>query len=394
MKKISIFSGPLIGAAFLMATSAIGPGFITQTTLFTEQLKASFGFVILISLLLDIGAQVNLWRLITVSKHYAQDLANRVAPGAGYVLTTLILLGGFAFNAGNIAGAGLGFEVLFGWRPQQGAIVSCIIAIVVFLIKDTGKALDWFSKVLGVLMITLTLFVVFQSGPPMAEAITKTFLPDKIDELVILTIVGGTVGGYISFSGAHRLLDAGITGQENIGKVSKSSVSGIVITSIMRWILFLAALGVVWKGIPLGNKNPGAVVFESAAGMLGYKLFGLVLWSAAITSVVGSAFTSVSFAKSLHPFFERNFRGLIIAFILISAALFFIAGTPLKVLVAAGAINGLVLPIALAIILCSSWRKDILGTYKHPLWMSVAGWIVVFAMLYMAARGIMIFVDS
>lgn len=32
----------LTGAAFLMATSAIGPGFLTQTTVFTQSLGASF----------------------------------------------------------------------------------------------------------------------------------------------------------------------------------------------------------------------------------------------------------------------------------------------------------------------------------------------------------------
>lgn len=49
----------LLGAAFLMATSSIGPGFLTQTTVFTQQLAASFGFVILITIILDIGAQLN-----------------------------------------------------------------------------------------------------------------------------------------------------------------------------------------------------------------------------------------------------------------------------------------------------------------------------------------------
>ena len=45
-------AGVLIGAAFLMATSAIGPGFLTQTGKFTDSLHGSFGFVILISVIL------------------------------------------------------------------------------------------------------------------------------------------------------------------------------------------------------------------------------------------------------------------------------------------------------------------------------------------------------
>jgi Mn2+/Fe2+ NRAMP family transporter len=94
------WSGPVLGAAFLMATSAIGPGFLTQTSLFTEQLLTSFGFVILISILLDIGAQLNIWRIITMSELRAQDIANKTLPGLGFFLAALIAFGGLVFNIG------------------------------------------------------------------------------------------------------------------------------------------------------------------------------------------------------------------------------------------------------------------------------------------------------
>src|SRR3954471_10251522 len=113
-KNLQGAKGAILGAAFLMATSAIGPGFLTQTSKFTEQLLTSFGFVILISLLLDIGAQVNIWRIITVSNKRAQDLANDLLPGLGIALALLIGFGGLVFNIGNIAGTGLGLNALTG----------------------------------------------------------------------------------------------------------------------------------------------------------------------------------------------------------------------------------------------------------------------------------------
>lgn len=388
MKNKSFLAGPLLGAAFLMATSAIGPGFITQTTKFTDELKASFGFVILISVLMDIGAQLNIWRIVSISKCYAQDIANKLLPGTGYILSVLIILGGIAFNIGNIAGAGLGLQVLTGCSVQTGAVISCVIAILVFIFKEAGKAIDIFSKRLGFVMIGLTLYVAIQSHPPIAEAVIKTFAPDNINETIILTIVGGTVGGYISFAGAHRLLEAGITGEENIRSVSKSSVSAILIASVMRILLFIAALGIVWQGIQLSTQNPAATVFQSAAGQAGYKIFGLVLWSAAITSVVGSAFTSVTFAKLLHPIVTKQFRAIIITFIVFSTIIFLIVGQPVKVLIMAGAVNGLILPFALSIILLAAYRKTITGNYKHPYWLAIAGWIVVAAMSYMGIKAI------
>src|ERR1043165_9925246 len=121
-----------------MATSAIGPGFLTQTATFTETLLASFGFVILVSILLDIVAQLNIWRVLTVSELRAQDLSNQLFPGLGYGLAMLIVLGGLAFNIGNIAGCGLGLNVLTGIKPEYGAIASCIISLIIFWIKDAG----------------------------------------------------------------------------------------------------------------------------------------------------------------------------------------------------------------------------------------------------------------
>lgn len=367
-----------------MATSAIGPGFLTQTTVFTEKLLASFGFVILISIIIDIGAQLSIWRVLTMSGLRAQDLANKLFPGLGYVLAALIVFGGLVFNIANMGGCGLGMRVITGMSTEWSAIISCVIALIIFWMKEFGKALDAFTKVLGVVMILLTLYIAISSNPPLIEAVTHTILPGQLDVLAIVTLVGGTVGGYISFAGAHRLLDAGISGNENLSQVSRSAVSGIVITGVMRIVLFLAVLGVVAGGGILAKENPAASVFQLAAGNIGYKFFGVVMWCAAITSVVGCAYTSVSFLRSLHPFIEKFQRAFITAFILISTFVFAWVGNPVQLLVTAGAINGLILPIALAVILLASRKQKLVGTYQHPLWMQVFGWVVVLAMSAMS----------
>ncbi|HET6721429.1 MAG TPA: NRAMP family divalent metal transporter [Chitinophagaceae bacterium] len=380
MKKNSA----ILGAAFLMATSAIGPGFLTQTSLFTEQLLTSFGFVILISILLDIGAQINIWRIVSVSENRAQDLANKIFPGLGFFLAALIAFGGLIFNIGNIAGCGLGVNVLTGIKPEYGAIISCVIALGIFWYKEAGRLIDGFSKWLGLIMIGLTVYIAFSSHPPLGEALYRTVWPEKIDVMKIVTLVGGTVGGYISFAGAHRLLDAGIKGKENLREVTRSAVSGILITSITRYVLFLAALGVVWGGVKLAAGNPAASVFESAAGELGYKFFGIVIWIAAITSVVGASFTSVSFWKTLHPVIAKQEKIIISLFIIVSTIIFVSVGNPVKLLVFAGGANGIILPIALAVMLIAATKSSIMNGYKHPVWMQVVGWLVVVAMTWMS----------
>ncbi len=387
--NISSLGGVGLGAAFLMANSSIGPGFLTQTTVFTKELMASFGFVILFSSLLDIGAQLNTWRILSVSELRAQDLANKLLPGLGYVLAFLVVLGGFAFNIGNVAGCGLGLNVLFGLSYEQGAIISGGVALLLFWIKEIGSMLDGFTKILGTIKILLTLFIAYNAHPPLAEAVYHTFVPEKISAAAIVTIVGGTVGGYLTFSGAHRLLDAGIKGKAAIPEVNRSAISGIVISSIMRFVLFLATFGVLAQGAVLDSSNPPASVFGFAAGNIGLRIFGVVLWSAAISSVVGASYTSVSFFKTFHPAFIRYERWVISGFIVICTTLFVLIGKPVQLLLAAGLINGMVLPFALAVVLIAVTRKRLMNNYQHPIWMQLSGWLVVIVMGWMAVKAMM-----
>lgn len=380
VNKPKSYTSELLGAAFLMATSAVGPGFLNNTTVFTQKLLASFGFVILLSVILDIFAQLNIWRIITISGKRAQDVANETFSGTGYLLAILIGIGGLAFNIGNIAGCGLGLNVITGWDLSVCVIISAIFSIGIFLFKEAGKAMDTFTKILGFIMIVLIVYVCYVSNPPLAEAATRTFMPLQIDALATVALVGGTVGGYITFAGAHRLLDAGISGKEHIPQINRGATTGILITALIRFLLFLASLGVIVAGAQIDAKNPSASVFQNAAGEIGYKIFGVVMFCAAITSVVGAAYTSVSFLRSLHTQIEQYQRFVIVGFIVFSTLIFLLVGQPVKVLVLAGILNGFILPIALGLILLGANKEKIVGDYKHPVWMQICGWIVVIVM--------------
>ncbi len=375
----------LLGAAFLMATSAVGPGFLTQTAVFTQQLGASFGFAILMSIILDLGAQLTTWRVLVAANRRAQDVANGVLPGLGTLLALLVTLGGLAFNIGNVAGAGLGLNVLTGMSPAVGAAISAAIAIGLFLVKEAGRAMDRFAKWLGLVMVALIFYVATSSAPPVGDALRESVFPGKVDVFSIVTLVGGTVGGYITFAGAHRLLDAGVGGLGSVGAATRSAGQAIGIASLMRVLLFLAALGVVAHGATLDPANPPASVFRLATGEFGYRLFGVVMWAAAITSVVGAAYTSVSFLRSVSRWVDAHVSATIIVFIALSSLLFLAVGRPVKTLVLVGSLNGLILPLALAAMLLAARRRDIVGEYRHPFVLVALGWLVAGSMAAMGA---------
>ncbi|GAA1478865.1 divalent metal cation transporter [Nocardioides aestuarii] len=384
----------VLGAVFLMATSAIGPGFLTQTATFTGQLGAAFACAILVSIVVDVAVQMNVWRVVGVSGLRAHELGNRVLPGAGWLLAALVVLGGFIFNIGNVAGSGLGTDAMFGLDPRIGGAVSAALAIGIFLSHRAGVALDRVVVVLGLVMIVATLVIAVTTSPPVGEALRSTVAPEEFDFLATTTIIGGTVGGYITYAGAHRLIESGRTGVEHVEEITRSSVISILLTGLMRVLLFLAILGVVAGGVSLSADDPAGSAFRAAAGEWGLRAFGLILWSAALTSVIGAAYTSVSFlTTSRTPARTRNL--LTVAFIALSATVFVvIEQAPAQLLVFAGTFNGLILPIGFTLLLWVAWRRrDLLGGYRYPAWLLVVGVLAWMLTLYLGYNALLLLGD-
>lgn len=383
----------LLGAMFLMATSAIGPGFITQTTSFTVQLGAAFAFAILVSILVDIAIQLNVWRVLGVSGLRANELANSTFRGLGWVLAALVVTGGLVFNIGNVSGTGLGLQAMTGGLdPRIGATISSAIAIVIFMVKKVGPVLDRIVVLLGLVMILMTGWIAVTTNPPVVAALINTVAPAKVDFLTITTLIGGTVGGYITYAGAHRLIDSGMTGPANAGAITRSSVTGIIVTGLMRVLLFLAILGVVSSGATLDPKNPAASAFQQAAGQFGLITFGIIFWAAAITSVIGASYTSISFLTTQKtPERVRNLAT--VAFIVVATILYLAMGVaPVQLLIFAGAFNGLILPIGFTVILWAIWkRRDLLHGYRYPTWLFAVGalaWLLTLYLGYNSLAGL------
>ncbi|GLY75068.1 NRAMP family divalent metal transporter [Actinoallomurus iriomotensis] len=373
---------PLLGAALLMAITAAGPGFITQTATFTSAYGASFACAVVISLIIDLAIQTNIWRVVGLSGMRAQDLANKALPGSGHVLTVLIVFGGLILNLGNISGAGLGLHELFGLNVRIGVAISGCLAIAVFTAKAMNAAVDRVVVVLGGIKIALIIALVLVTAPPVGEAAVRTVAPHSLPFLPILTLIGGTVGGFITYSGAHRLIDDGITGVGNLKRINRGSLTGVLVASVLRIVLFLGFLGVVYGGVKLSKADPAGSAFGHAFGSAGERLFGLVFWCASMTSMLGCSYTSISFLQSLAKPLKRRFHQGVMGFMAITTVLFLVLGqAPAKLLVFAGAVNGLILPIGLAILLwVAIRRRDLIagGAYRYPvalIALGAAAWI-------------------
>jgi Mn2+/Fe2+ NRAMP family transporter len=384
MKKYST----LLSAAFLMATSAIGPGFLTQTTVLTQKIGYSFAFGILLSIMIDIVAQTSIWRVLGFSKLRATIFGNKVLPFFGTAIAILVAFGGFVFNIGNASGAGLGMEASFGISPQIGALLSSIFVLIIFNSKKSMIFLDYVVKIMGVIMLALIFSMLFLVKIDWFLLLKSFIWPDRIDSMAILTIIGGTVGGYISFAGIHRLLEAGISGEENLNKIDKSASFGIILTGICRIFLFIGTLGVVSAGNVLLSDNPTSSVFLVVFGTWGKLLFGIMIWFAAITSLIGATFTSITFLIDVSPYFEKYKKIIAILFIAVSTLIFVLIGKPVNLLLYAGYFNSFVLPFALIMVLWGL-KKSFMKDYKHPKVLIIGSLFVICLMLYFSVSSIL-----
>ncbi|WP_318491657.1 NRAMP family divalent metal transporter [Photobacterium leiognathi] len=370
----------ILSVAFLMATTSVGPGFLTQTAVFTNIYKIDMAFPVFASMFITFGIVMNLWRIVGVSGLRIQDIANRVAPGMGYLVGILLALGAVAFNFGNVSGAALGINVLTGVDTTWGALFTGVVGCLLFVVHNASKRMDQMARYLGLFMIVLIAYVAMTSLPPMGEILQAAVLPTDMSNLLLptLTIVGGAVGGY--YTGAQRLVDVGLQGKDNVASIKKAAWAGISIAVVIRILLFLAVFGVIATGAVLDTSNPAADAFRQGAGEVGYFIFGLVLFVASITSVVGNSYMAISLIKTLFPVVARNEKAWCVGFIIITSLGTVTMNMPILLLMLAGLINSIILPVVLAMVLSATRRKDIVGDYKHPMYLTVTGVLIVVVM--------------
>ncbi|MDA0134475.1 divalent metal cation transporter [Vibrio harveyi] len=384
----------ILSVAFLMATTSVGPGFLTQTAVFTNIYKIDMAFPVFASMFITFGIVMNLWRIVGVSGMRIQDIANKVAPGMGYVLGILLALGAVAFNFGNVSGAALGINVLTGVDTTWGALFTGVVGCLLFVVHNASKRMDQMARYLGLFMIILIAYVAMTSLPPMGETMSAAVMPTDIGSLLLptLTIVGGAVGGY--YTGAQRLVDIGLQGKDKVPAIKTAAWAGISIAVVIRILLFLAVFGVIATGATLDSANPAADAFRQGAGEVGYFIFGLVLFVASITSVVGNSYMAISLIKTLFPIVARNEKMWCVGFIIITSLGTVTMNMPILLLMLAGLVNSIILPIVLGMMLVATRRKDIVGDYKHPVYLTFTGIAIVVVMAASSMTNISNFVSK
>lgn len=376
MKLSKQQNAALRSAAFLMATSAVGPGFLTQTVTFSALFQERLTPVILCVIIMDIVTQLHIWQTVVASGMRAPEIAGRLCPYLGYVVALLAALGGGAFLVGNIGGLALGLSTLLNVPTRTGVLLGAGIVIALLIPRGASKAAGYVAELLGCCVVAAAVFLVGKNAPPL-ETVESSLLHIQMSEDLVsplLTLLGGSCGGYIAFAGAHRLLDAGVTGVDALAGTRRSVLLGTLLSGGVRILLFLTTLGVCAADTPVVGEiahsaSPVLEVFFAVMGTPGRWLFGAVLTCTGLTTAMGASYTSISFLKIFHPVVQRFERLCTACFALIAAGVAYLWGTPTGLMLLAGLLNGAILPVMLTITLLAEQKPAIVGEdfHMHPL---------------------------
>lgn len=383
----------LISAIFIMMTASITPAFLISTAELTEELRATFGFVILITLIIELGFQMNLWRVVSVSGKPIHSLINKIVPRLGNVISFFVILGGLAFNIIAIVGLGVGFNLVFGIDLKIGATIGVLLTLTIFMFKTGRDKLDIIAPILGIAIILITGFTYFFVflKVPYDVVLVRTVIPENLGKTIIpiAMVLAGTIGGYISLSGAHRLIDGKITGEKNKTIVTEASNLSVILTSLVRLFIFFIIIGLTASQTVLFEGTILESAFNEIYGNFGGVALGILFIIAAITSIAATTYTAGTMIKSYNIALHNHLNIVLVMYIITAWLIYLIVYQPVSLILLSFALNGILIPVILGGVLHATRRPDIVGEYKHPLWMSIFGvlaliftFIAAFYMIY------------
>ncbi|MDC0008359.1 Nramp family divalent metal transporter, partial [bacterium] len=190
-----------IGPGVLIAAAFIGPGTVTACTL----AGVGFGYALLWAMVLSIIATVVLQEMaarlgIITQKGLADviksELKNRIVRNivVGVILSAIVL-GNAAYEGGNIGGATLGLEAIFG--SETVGLYPYLTGGLAFVLLFIGnyKLLEKVFVGLVILMSLSFLITAFITKPDLLGILKGMFVPIIPEEsiLTVIALVGTTV---------------------------------------------------------------------------------------------------------------------------------------------------------------------------------------------------------
>ena len=314
---------------------------------------------------------------------------------------TLLLFIANAFNIGADLGAmakgaqliapGLNFSVLV-----IGFGLFSMIMQIFTPYAQYAKYLKWLALVL-LAYVASALLAHLNWGDVLQKAAIPSLRWSKDEVILICAILGTTISPYLFFwqtsqevedeivEGKTTVLSRSGSNHKEIKKMRSDVWSGMLLSNVVMFFIIAACGAILFPAgiIHIKSAADAAEALRPFAGNASYWLFAIGIIGTgllAIPVLSGSSSYAVSESLKWREGLYRKFKqahafyGVIIASVLVGLALNFIGLDPIKALIYAAVLNGIVAPPILALIVILSSNKNIMGVWVNKKSLTYLGW--------------------
>lgn len=398
LKKLfkNLGPGPLIAAAF------IGPGTVTLCTLAGVKFGMSLLWTLLIAVLASITLQSMAVKIgIIGKKSITEALKDEISnPVIKYIIITLIfmtiLIGNTAYEAGNISGAVMGLETLFGQIKIDFKDFSLNIhAIIIGLLAG---ALLWIGKYriiercligLVIIMSIAFLFTAIATRPSLLSILSGllSFKAPAGSLLTIIGLVGTTIVPYNLFLHAE-LVKEKWNDKGDLKFALKDLIIALGLGGLISLSIVITASSI--KATDINTVGDLALGLESVFGTFSRHFLAIGLFAAGITSTITAPLAAAYVVCGCFGL-STNLQSNYFKFIWLSIILFgvFFSATGLKLITIiqfAQITNGVLLPIMVGLLLWMVNKSSLLGNFKNNNSQNAIGFTIILVSLFLSLR--------
>ena len=389
--------GALVTAAF------IGPGTITTCSL----AGAQFGYALLWGMVFSVVATIILQEMsarlgIITRNGLGEALRIHFSRPASRIITAILVisaitLGNAAFQTGNILGASLGLQTLFGPDKLSLRFWVTLTGIAAFILLMAGSY-KLIEKILIALVIVMSITFITTAiiiSPKMPELMKGMAVPSipRGSVLMLVGLIGTTVVPYNLFLHASAVRERWKSPSDLPEARWDLSISVVLGGLISMAIIVTSAVAFYGTGRDVTTASDLAVQLEPLLGRWAKYVFSTGLFAAgissAITAPLAAAYATAGIMGWKRDLHSWRFR-MIWMFILLAGMLFSMVGfKPLQAILFAQAANGILLPLIAVYLLVVMNSRKIMGDNVNTTLSNILGGIVVLTAMGLGLRSIL-----
>lgn len=390
-----------IGPGSVIAAAFIGPGTVTMCSIAGAKFGYSLIWALIISILLTLFIQLTAVRIgLSTNKSLSTLIKNQfenkfLKYTSILLVVSAIFIGNTAYEAGNISGAVMGFELIYGSKLHVSdinmfSLFSGLIALLL-IIYGNNRFLEKILISLVLLMSLSFVFTVFVVGIDFDSLFTySSFFSIPTDSILIIAgLIGTTVVPYNIFLHV-ALVNSKWKNQDDLKNVNFDTVISILIGGLISLCILLTAAGLnkteILNAVDLANGlQPLYGNFSKYVVAIGLLSAGL---TSSITAPIAAAYV-VCGCLGLEASRKSSYFKIISLIVLLVGVIFSSVGiSPIEIIKFAQVTNGILLPLVVVFLMFLANNIKLLQKNTNTVFQNILGFIVVIFCFILCYRSI------